>query len=285
MESSSKAVGPHQLHNSQWGLIDPVDTPDGGNVGLHKHLAICTTNSIQMSIKDLVDWMRENAKLMYLSENNNNQLFNLTKVFINGNWVGVLEYPIESIDLFKLYRANGLIPPYTSIRFNHQENEIQIFSDAGRLLRPIFYKDYKQKISFDRKNILELIENNKYSWINAISGFQNNQNAVLNNKLIKYDELYKVSKENLIDYLYQNGSVIQYIDTNEEESALIANNMEQLNKNKLYTHLEIHGSLILGVMGNSIIFPENNQLPRDVFSCGQSRQAVSVYHSNYQIAN
>jgi hypothetical protein len=36
-------------------------------------------------------------------------------------------------------------------------------------------------------------------------------------------------------------------------------------------------------MGNSIIYPENNQLPRDVFSCGQSRQAVSVFHSNYQM--
>jgi DNA-directed RNA polymerase beta subunit len=40
---------------------------------------------------------------------------------------------------------------------------------------------------------------------------------------------------------------------------------------------------MFGVMGNSIIYPESNQLPRDVFSCGQSRQAVSVYHSNYQM--
>ena len=35
-------------------------------------------------------------------------------------------------------------------------------------------------------------------------------------------------------------------------------------------------------MGNQIVFPENNQLPRDLFSCGQSKQAVSLYHSNYQ---
>ena len=35
-------------------------------------------------------------------------------------------------------------------------------------------------------------------------------------------------------------------------------------------------------MGNQIVFPENNQLPRDLFSCGQSRQGVSLYHSNYQ---
>ena len=35
-------------------------------------------------------------------------------------------------------------------------------------------------------------------------------------------------------------------------------------------------------MGNQIVFPENNQLPRDLFSCGQSKQAVSLYNSNYQ---
>ena len=46
--------------------------------------------------------------------------------------------------------------------------------------------------------------------------------------------------------------------------------------------MEIHPSLILGVMGNQVVFPENNQLPRDLFACGQMRQAVSLYHSNYQ---
>ena len=34
-------------------------------------------------------------------------------------------------------------------------------------------------------------------------------------------------------------------------------------------------------MGNQIVFPENNQLPRDLFACGQAKQAVSLYNSNY----
>jgi DNA-directed RNA polymerase beta subunit len=32
-----------------------------------------------------------------------------------------------------------------------------------------------------------------------------------------------------------------------------------------------------------VIYPEHNQFPRNAFSCGQSKQAVSVYHSNYQM--
>jgi len=47
--------------------------------------------------------------------------------------------------------------------------------------------------------------------------------------------------------------------------------------------MEIDPSLILGVMGNLIIYPENNPVVRNSFSCGQSKQAVSVYHSNYQM--
>ena len=39
---------------------------------------------------------------------------------------------------------------------------------------------------------------------------------------------------------------------------------------------------MLGVLGNQIVFPANNQLPRDLFACGQSKQAVSLYHSNFQ---
>ena len=87
----------------------------------------------------------------------------------------------------------------------------------------------------------------------------------------------------LLDFFKKNRAIIDYVDTSEEESSYIATYPDELKNSKYYTHLEIDPSLILGVMGNSIIYPENNQLPRDVFSCGQSRQAVSVFHSNYQM--
>jgi len=39
----------------------------------------------------------------------------------------------------------------------------------------------------------------------------------------------------------------------------------------------------MGVMGNQICFPENNPVARNVFGCGQAKQAASIYHSNYQV--
>ena len=37
------------------------------------------------------------------------------------------------------------------------------------------------------------------------------------------------------------------------------------------------------MMCNLINFPENNPATRNSFSCGQSKQAASIYHTNYQV--
>lgn len=63
---------------------------------------------------------------------------------------------------------------------------------------------------------------------------------------------------------------------------MICLNSEDLDT-KPHTHLEIHPSLIMGTMGNLIVFPENNPPTRNSFSCGQSKQACSAYHSNYNV--
>jgi DNA-directed RNA polymerase beta subunit len=78
-------------------------------------------------------------------------------------------------------------------------------------------------------------------------------------------------------------SVVDFVDTSEEETSYIALNLDDVAKSKYYTHLEIEHSLLLGVMGNQVIFPENNPATRDAFFCGQAKQAVSVFHSNYQM--
>jgi hypothetical protein len=36
-----------------------------------------------------------------------------------------------------------------------------------------------------------------------------------------------------------------------------------------------------GFMGNQIVYPENNPLPRNAFACGQAKQAVSLYSTNF----
>ena len=293
LDASAKVVGPRLLNSSQWGFIDPVDTPDGGNIGLHKHLAISTHITSGSSSYPIIKWLRRHTPMKLLLECSPEYLSSSSKVFVNGCWVGIIDNPITIdnniglVDLLKLYRRNGIIPTYTSISFDYQNNIVYIYSDAGRLTRPIYYIDNKN-LSINREKILELLDTDKITWEQIISGIRkkNDENfSINNNKLYELEQLYEISdnEKRIYEVLQENKSIVDYIDTAEEESALISTKIDELKKNKFYTHLEISPSLILGVMGNLIIYPENNPLPRNSFSCGQSKQAVSLYNTNYQM--
>jgi DNA-directed RNA polymerase II subunit RPB2 len=298
LDPTAKIVGPHLLHSTQWGLIDPVDTPDGGNIGLHKHLAISTAITNGFSSYPIIKWIRGNTSLKLLTECSPNTIANSTKVFVNGNWIGVLDNPIQTINNLKLFRRNGIIPVYTSISFSYKLNIIYIYTDGGRLTRPIFYRDQiindngnisYGKLSFQREgNIKNIIESRKYTWSQIISGFEKKNDEffnVRNNILYDVNTLYPGydTMDKIFEFFESNRSIIDYLDTSEVESTLICNKPSDIKLNNYYTHCEIDPSLIFGVMGNSIIYPESNQFPRNCFSCGQSRQAVSVYHSNSQM--
>jgi DNA-directed RNA polymerase II subunit RPB2 len=287
LDASAKVVGPRLLHSSQWGYIDPVDTPDGGNIGLHKHMAISTLVTSGTPTQPFVQWLRAKTTMRLLQECTPLFISSSSKVFVNGCWVGVIDDPIETIRMLKLFRRNGIIPVYTSVSFQYDQNEIYIYTDAGRLTRPIYYMDGK-KVSYNREDVLELIKTGKFNWEKIVSGFkEKNDNSynIKTSKIYEVDELYPDlnSLEKIMSELQKNQSVVEYVDTAEEEGLLIATRLDDLKKTKYYTHVEIDPSLILGILGNLIIYAENNPYPRDAFSCGQSKQAVSMYHSNHQV--
>ena len=284
LDASAKVVGPRLLHGSQWGFIDFLDTPDGGNIGLHKHMSIVAQITSGFSGFPIIKWLRSSVDMKLLEECSLEFLSVSTKIMVNGAWVGATRSPQNVMDEIYFHRRNALISIYTSSCWNKEDNSIEIYTDAGRLCRPIFYVDGEGDArisSLNRTNIAEALKTNKFSWQQLISGFTPKKIDTFDtaqNKLFTIEELYgEKSKESLL----QNQAIIDFIDASEENTAYIATKNQDFSKTK-HTNVEIHPSLLLGVMGNQIVFPENNQLPRDLFSCGQSKQAVSLYHSNYQ---
>ena len=280
--SSAKIVEPRKLNSSQWGYIDPVDTPDGENIGFHKHMAIMCTVSNSFPYMHILNWLKENTPMISLLSCTPKVIASMSKILLNGRFIGIIEKPLILVERIKLHRRNGIFPIYTSVSFNYELKEVYIFTDAGRLCRPIYYMTPEKAPSFDRKEI----EKGDLSWEQLTTGLEKKTDASFNvkkNKVYKkVSELYG-AHDNDDKFLKENQCIIDYVDTSEEECMLIATTEEDLPKNKYYTHLEIHPSLIFGFLGNFIIYPEHNQLPRNSFSCGQSRQAVSMYHSNYQM--
>ena len=284
-----KLVGPRVLHSSHWGFIDPIDTPDGGNIGLHKQLAITTYISRGMSREPMIQWMREKASMRLVEDCGPQLLSQMTKVIINGFWAGAVGEPIETIKKIRLFKRNALLPIHLSATFDIKQNTIFIYTDMGRLCRPIFYKDENtEKMSYENKEIIGKIKKDEFSWQDLISGFNEKKVKTFNpNKPQIYElhELYEgVEVETnpaKLERFLTNKAMIDYIDPSESEDVLIAVNPDEVLP--IHTHAEIHESLIFGVMCNQIIFPENNPPVRNAFSTGQSKQAVSMYHTNFPV--
>ena len=290
IDASAKITGPLLLHSSQWGIIDPVDTPDGGNVGLHKHMSLGAYITNDCSSLPIIKWLRRHARMRLLTESSPAYISSTCKIFVNGNWVGVIDKPYSLLTKLKNYRRSALLSVFTSISWDIPNNTLYIYTDGGRMCRPIFYVD-GGTASYERAAVLEkLASKADFSWDNLLTGFSKKKQVGFSAKGCEiYEKISDLYDVDTIEALKDTQAVIEYVDVAEEESALIAHSFENVDSqtsmkhHMRYTHVEIHASLILGVMGNQVVFPENNQLPRDLFACGQMKQAVSLYHSNFPV--
>ena len=269
---ATKMIEPRLLNGTQYGMLCPLHSPDGGNVGLHKHLSCSVHITNGVSSKPYVNYLRK-LNMILLEECSFEMMSNYTKIFLNGGWIGCSNVPLTIVNTIKLHRRNNLIYLYTSILFDIKRNEIQIWVDAGRLCRPLMYIENKI-FSFMGNDIIKKINEKSLLWKEAVCGFNEKYNSL--NKYDIFDNIFNNEE------LKKTQGFIEYIDASEGESMILMKSTTTKENIKNETHCEIHPSLILGFMANQIIFPENNPYPRNAFSCGQAKQGVSLYNSNYQ---
>ena len=282
MDSSSKSVKPRLLHGSQWGIIDPVDTPDGANCGLHKNMTLMCHITTGFSGHPIIKWMRDIAGMKLIEECPRKYLFTATKVFVNGAWIGVVTNPDEVAIMLKTYRRYGLISPFISCNWDIQTSEIFIFTDGGRLCRPLFYYDaIRRRYSFEEPGVTKYLESGNFRWHDLVGKKETKKIKEYHpDSHIIYTPFDLYGAEDIVKLKGAiTPDILEYLDTSEAESALIT--LSYGARDKLYTHVEIHPSLMYGFMGNQIVYPENNPLPRNAFACGQAKQAVSLYSTNF----
>ena len=261
IDESNKLVGPHLLHGSQYGLFDPIDV--GGSVGIDKQMAMMCAFTNPIPNRVLMNWLQENmreddVKIQFLEDCMYEDMHWLTKVFINGVWVGMVKDPIRFKQVFITCRRLGLVPPFIGFAFDMKYKKISISSDEGRVIRPLFYVD-KGKLSYETMTHVE-----KRTWKQCLYGL--NPMKPFSSR----DEIKRMKPED-------DRVILEYLDNSELETLMIASRTLTPD----CTHQEIHPSLLFGVMGTQVLFPENSALARNDYSCIQGRQAVSLYHSNY----
>lgn len=251
IDRSIKLVAPHRLDTPQWGMMCPIESPDGGNIGLLKHMStMCeiTLESDHEAIKQvLID-----LNVILLETLDPKSIGKLSKVFINNTWIGIHKDPKTFVDTLKKYRRTDVINAFISISWKILENEIHVFSDSGRCCRPVFIVEEMHNLDYSVKE-----------WDKLVAGYT-------------YKITYNKAK---IEKTLKPRS-IEYVDCFESNTLFLSMLLKDVIKNR-HTHCEIHPSLHMSLYTNTIPLANHNQAPRNVFSGQQGKQAVGIYATNF----
>ncbi|XP_015694372.2 DNA-directed RNA polymerase III subunit 2 [Oryza brachyantha] len=240
-EKTRKTSGPRALQPSQWGMLCPCDTPEGEACGLTKNLALLTH----------VTTDQEEGPLMNLCYSLGVEDLSLLSgeeihapgsylVMFNGLILGKHRQPQRFANAMRKLRRSGIIGEFVSIFVNEKQHCIHIASDGGRVCRPLIIAD---------KGISRVKEHHMKELRDGIRSFD--------------------------DFL--RDGLIEYLDVNEENNALIAlyehEDQDNVQRSSI-THIEIEPLTILGVVAGLIPYPHHNQSPRNTYQCAMGKQAM-----------
>ena len=249
-----KIAKPRQLHNTHWGMVCPAETPEGQACGLVKNLSLMSCISVGTLSAPVIEFLEEWGLESF--EENVHSAVPPTKVFVNGVWMGVHRDPAQLVRTLRKLRRKDDINCEVSVVRDIRELELRLYTDAGRVCRPLFIVE-DQQLLVQKRHIEKLAEgkdlNPPYTWESLI------KEGVI--ELLDAEEeetvMICMTPEDLENSRLQAKGIDTHVD---EENADPSARLKAPTNTHTWTHCEIHPSMILGVCASIIPFPDHNQV-------------------------
>ena len=259
-KGTSKAVGPRLLHASQYGMICPLETPDGGNIGKIKHLTMFAFVCPEMPHAD-----REAVRAFVAAHAlpvervaRFADLVHYHKVLLDGAWTHVVPVagytarleagdggdgsdaattaaalpPDAFVEALRLHRRNGLLTPLLSVAWDIKRQEIVLSTQEGRVMRPLLIVEGANALALSRAHHL----GPAVTWEALLVGPAKGEAPATYHELTYRHTLATKLSPNLrtasfadqCQALRATAGVIEYLDTAEIDTRMVAMQPQQL---------------------------------------------------------
>ncbi len=140
IDKSTSTAPPRRLYASQFGLMCPVDSPDGSDIGYKKSLAIFAQISTAVPSEDIKKVVRETGVIREVQDIHPSTWNpTWTKIYINSDLWAVCVGNTEQLHKSLLAaRRSGRFATSVSLSWMRVNNEYKIYCDAGRPIRPVY---------------------------------------------------------------------------------------------------------------------------------------------------
>jgi DNA-directed RNA polymerase II subunit RPB2 len=134
VEKSGKLLAPRKLHGTSFGYVCPVETPEGHSVGIVKAMSMMT--SVSQHTPSMVAMQLIKTPDVTIISN----LKNIPgiPISINGVIVAYTQNPISVFNVLKEAKRTFILHPHSGITWSVTKQEINIDTDGGRIVRPLF---------------------------------------------------------------------------------------------------------------------------------------------------
>jgi DNA-directed RNA polymerase subunit B len=217
------------------------------------------------------------------------QQTSFTRVYVNGDLVGLHEDPMSLVLEIRERRRSGLLSHEVNVRYDENMGEIIINCDEGRIRRPLLVvkdghlvlsKKHLEDLKLGRSRFSDLVRNGVVEWIDA----EEEEDTFITMYPFDVPARCKECKHPLS----RNDVNWVNLGTRDEDVELECRHCHKTFRikaaiSKENTHLEVDPMVILGVASGLVPYPEHNSSPRVTMGAGMAKQSLGLGASNYRL--